>query len=85
MAIRTDQAETMRQHAIEIFQAALGAVDPVAAVLRYVKPTDNGFQIGEHRFKYQDYDRILVWGPAKPVPPWPKPWRTYWAIGSRKV
>jgi glycerate 2-kinase len=62
----------MRQHAMEIFQAALGAVDPVEAILRYLKPAGNGFQIGEHRFDYQDYDRILVVGAGKAGAPMAK-------------
>ena len=65
MTIQPDQVETMRQHAMDIFQAALGAVDPVEAVLRYVKPADDGLQIGEHRFDYQDFDRILIVGAGK--------------------
>ena len=72
MTTQTDQVETMRQHAMEIFQAALGAVEPAEAILRYVKPADNGFQIGEHRFDYQDYDRILVVGAGKAGAPMAK-------------
>jgi hydroxypyruvate reductase len=72
MTTQSDQVETMRQHAMEIFQAALGAVDPVEAILRYVKPADNGLQIGEHRFDYQDYDRILVVGAGKAGAPMAK-------------
>src|SRR5210317_2237104 len=72
MTTQTDQVETMRQHAMEIFQAALGAVDPVEAILRYVKPTRNGFQIGGHRFNYQDFDRILVVGAGKAGAPMAK-------------
>ena len=72
MTTQSDQVETMRQHAMEIFQAALGAVDPVEAILRYVKPTRNGFQIGGHRFDYQDFDRILVVGAGKAGAPMAK-------------
>jgi hydroxypyruvate reductase len=55
----------MRRHAMDIFQAALKAVDPVEAVRRFVKPDEIGIQIGEHRFEYNDYDRILVAGAGK--------------------
>jgi len=72
MTTHFDQVETMRQHAMEIFQAALGAVDPVEAILRCLKPAGNGFQIGEHRFDYQDYDRILVVGAGKAGAPMAK-------------
>jgi hydroxypyruvate reductase len=72
MTTQADQVETMRQHAMEIFQAALKAVDPVEAILRYVKQVDAGVQIGEHHFKFQDYDRILVVGAGKAGAPMAK-------------
>jgi len=50
---------------MEIFQAALKAVDPVEAILRHVKRVDDGLQVGEHRFVFKDYDRILVVGAGK--------------------
>jgi hydroxypyruvate reductase len=62
----------MRQHAMEIFQAALKAVDPVEAILRYVKHSDDGLQIGRHHFKFEDYDRILVVGAGKAGAPMAK-------------
>jgi hydroxypyruvate reductase len=65
MTTQADQVEIMRQHAMEIFQAALKAVDPVEAILRYVKRVDDGLQIGESRFVFKDYDRILVTGAGK--------------------
>ena len=65
MTSQADQVEAMRQHAMEIFQAALKAVDPVEAILRHVKRVDDGLQIGEHRFAFKDYDRILVVGAGK--------------------
>jgi hydroxypyruvate reductase len=61
----TDQAEPIRQHALEIFQAALKAVDPIEAIFRYVRLTDDVLQVGEHRFALKDYDRILVVGAGK--------------------
>ena len=65
MTPQTDQAEPIRQHALEIFQAALKAVDPVEAIFRYVQLTDDVLQVGEHRFALKDYDRILVVGAGK--------------------
>ncbi|UCD83086.1 MAG: glycerate kinase, partial [Desulfobacterales bacterium] len=62
----------MRQHAMAIFKAALKAVDPVEAILRYVKLVDDGLQIGEQRFKFEDYDRILVTGAGKAGAPMAK-------------
>ncbi|MGB5750827.1 MAG: glycerate-2-kinase family protein, partial [Desulfobacterales bacterium] len=65
MTHRADLVESMRQHALEIFHAALKAVEPVEAVLRYVKRVDDGLQVGEHRFAFKDFDRILVVGAGK--------------------
>jgi hydroxypyruvate reductase len=65
MTHQADQVKSIRQHALEIFQAALKAVDPLEAVFRYVKRVDDGLQIGEHRFVFKDYDRILVVGAGK--------------------
>ncbi len=65
MTGQADQVAAMRQHALEIFQAALKAVDPEEAVRRYVKPLDDGLQVGEHHLAYKDYDRILVVGAGK--------------------
>ncbi len=55
----------MRQQAEEIFRAALKAVDPIEAVFRYVKTVDGALQVGERRFEFKDYDRILVVGAGK--------------------
>ena len=65
MTSQADRVETMRQHAMEIFQAALKAVDPVEAILRHVRLEDDALQVGEHRFAFKDYDRILVAGAGK--------------------
>lgn len=72
MAIQSDQSGDMRQDAMDIFQAALKAVDPVEAVRRFVRPDENTIQIGEHRFGYDDYDRILVVGAGKAGAPMAK-------------
>ena len=55
----------MRQHARAVFEAALKAVDPVGAVRKYVKVADDTLQVGEHRFAFKDFDRILVAGAGK--------------------
>jgi len=72
MTTPADKVETMRQHAMEIFQAALRAVDPVEAILRCVKHAGEGILIGEHRFKFKDYDRILMVGAGKAGAPMAK-------------
>jgi hydroxypyruvate reductase len=65
MTPQADQVESMRKHALEIFQAALKAVDPVGAILKYVKVVDDTLQVGEHRFAFKDFNRILVVGAGK--------------------
>ena len=65
MTPQADQVTPLRQHALEIFQAALKAVDPVEAIYRYVEVLDDGLQVGGHRFAFSDYDRILVVGAGK--------------------
>jgi hydroxypyruvate reductase len=65
MTTQAEQRIPMRQQAEEIFRAALKAVDPIEAVFRYVKTVDGGLQVGEHRFEFEDYDRILVVGAGK--------------------
>jgi glycerate 2-kinase len=64
--------ETMRQHALDIFQTALKAVDPIEAVLRYVKLKDNALSVGDRRFDLKDFDRILVVGAGKAGAPMAK-------------
>ena len=65
MTSHDNQVDTLRQDALEVFHAALKAVDPVAAVLRYVRVNTDTIQIGEHEFAFNDYDRILVVGAGK--------------------
>ena len=62
----------MREHAMQIFQAGLQAVDPVEAIIRHVRLNDNLLIIGERRFNLKDYDRILVVGAGKAVAPMAK-------------
>ncbi|MEE9612837.1 MAG: glycerate kinase [Desulfatiglandales bacterium] len=57
--------EDMRKRALEIFQAALRAVDPVEAILQRIKVTNGVLLIGERRFELDKYNRILVVGAGK--------------------
>jgi glycerate 2-kinase len=57
----------MREHAMQIFQAGLQAVDPVEAIARHVALEDHILQIGTNRFNLKDYDNILVVGAGKAV------------------
>ena len=65
MTTQAEQKIPMRQQAEEIFRAALKAVDPIEAVFRYVKRVDGALHVGERRFEFKDYDRILVVGAGK--------------------
>jgi hydroxypyruvate reductase len=65
MTTQVDQVESMRKHALDIFQAALKAVDPIEAVFRYVELKDNVLLVGEKRFDLVEYDRILAVGAGK--------------------
>ena len=72
MTTKIDEFDTMRRHAMEIFQAALKAVDPVEAILRHVKLENEVLQIGDHNFELKDFDRILVVGAGKAGAPMAK-------------
>ena len=65
MTSTSNQVNTLRKHALEVFHAALKAVDPVEAVVRTVNIKDDGIQVGEHEFAFKDFDRILVVGAGK--------------------
>ena len=64
--------QKMRQHANDIFQAALKAVDPVEAILRSVKLENGYLTVGERRYHLDDYDRVLVVGGGKAGAPMAK-------------
>ena len=59
----------MREHAIQIFQAGLKAVDPVEAIARHVTLKDNVLLIGDKQFSLKNYDKIHVVGAGKAVAP----------------
>ena len=64
--------QRMRQHADDIFKAALKAVDPMEAIHRYVKLEQDKLYVGERAFKLSEYDRILVVGAGKAGAPMAK-------------
>ncbi|MGD9031512.1 MAG: glycerate-2-kinase family protein, partial [Desulfobacteraceae bacterium] len=57
--------EEMQNQALEIFQAALRAVDPVDAILQHVRMEGESLLIGERRLELRNFDRILVVGAGK--------------------
>ncbi len=65
MSARQSVLEEMRTQALEIFQAALRAVDPVDAILKHVRMEGESLLIGERRLELSNFDRILVVGAGK--------------------
>jgi len=55
----------VRKHALQIFQAALAAADPYAAVLRHLQFDGHTLIAGRRRYKLADFDRIQVIGAGK--------------------
>jgi hydroxypyruvate reductase len=66
MSSNTDK---MREHARQIFQAGLQAVDPVEAIHRHVTLNDDVLGISDRQLNLKDYDRILVVGAGKATAP----------------
>lgn len=62
----------IREHARQIFEAGLQAVDPMQAIVRHVTLNDKVLRIGDRQFNLKDYDRILVVGAGKAVAPMAK-------------
>ena len=54
-----------RQHALQIFRAALDAADPYQAVLTHVKFDGRTLKTGPHRYRLADFDRIQIIGAGK--------------------
>ncbi len=54
-----------RQHALQIFRAALYAADPYRAVLSHVSSDGRVLKIGAKRYRLGDFDKIWVIGAGK--------------------
>ena len=65
MADSRKENKTLRQHALEIFQAGLAAVDPVEAIYRHVSIAEDVLKVGGHRFVLSDFEHIYVVGGGK--------------------
>ena len=65
MNARQSILEEMRGQALEIFRAALRAVEPVDAILKHVRMEGESLLIGERRLELSKFDRILVVGAGK--------------------
>jgi len=55
----------LRQHALDIFQAGLDAVDPCESIFRHVKISEDVLEVGRRRFILNDFERIIVVGGGK--------------------
>ncbi len=62
----------MREHAMQIFEAGLQAVDPVEAINRHIKLEKDLLSVGGKQFNLKDYDNVLVVGAGKAVAPMAK-------------
>ncbi|MBW2410319.1 MAG: DUF4147 domain-containing protein, partial [Deltaproteobacteria bacterium] len=62
----------MREHALQIFQAGLAAVDPVEAIRRHTALEKDLLTIGDREFNLRDYNKILVVGAGKAAAPMAK-------------
>ena len=62
----------MREHALQIFEAGLQAVDPVEAINRHIKLEKDLLSVGGKQFNLKDYDNVLVVGAGKAVAPMAK-------------
>jgi hydroxypyruvate reductase len=65
MGAQESVLEEMRKQALEIFQAALRAVEPEEAILKHVKMEGESLLIGKRRLELSKFDRILVVGAGK--------------------
>ena len=72
MSIHDNVVKQMRQQALEIFQAGLTAVDPIEAINRHVRLTDDTMQIDDRRFDLKNIERVLIVGAGKAVAPMAK-------------
>jgi hydroxypyruvate reductase len=64
--------QLMRKQALEIFNAGVKAVDPVAAVYRHVKVKDETLSIDDQSFDLKNFERIIIVGAGKAVAPMAK-------------
>jgi hydroxypyruvate reductase len=64
--------QQMRQQALEIFQAGLRAVDPIEAINRHVRLSDDTLRIDDRRFDLKNIERVLIVGAGKAVAPMAK-------------
>jgi hydroxypyruvate reductase len=62
----------LRQDALNIFHAALAAVDPEEAIRRHLRIQAGTLSIGDHRYALNACERILVVGAGKAVAPMAK-------------
>jgi len=63
-----DKRETntiLRQHAMQIFQAGLDAVDPCESIFRHAKISEDVLEVGSRGFELSDFEKIIVVGGGK--------------------
>jgi hydroxypyruvate reductase len=65
MVEKIEANKVLRQHALDIFQAGLEAVDPVESIFRHVKVSEDVLEVGSQRLVLSDYEKIIVVGGGK--------------------
>ena len=66
---KSGQTSRARQQIVAVMQSALSAVDPQAAVLRYVKRQGRHLEVAGRRYDLERYDHIYVVGAGKACAP----------------
>jgi len=56
---------TLRKHALQIFQAALKAADPVEAVRRHLRVEDDVLLVDGRKYRLKSFEKIFVVGAGK--------------------
>ena len=72
MNISDTVVQQMRRQALEIFRAGLTAVDPIEAINRHVRLSDDMLLIDDRRFDLKNIERVLIVGAGKAVAPMAK-------------
>jgi len=65
MVDKREETKVLRQHALDIFQAGLDAVDPVESIFRHVKVSADVLEICGQRFVLSNFEKIIVVGAGK--------------------
>ena len=60
-----ESSKQLRQHALDIFEAGLAAVDPADAILRHMSVSEDVLDISGHQFGLNEFEQVFVVGAGK--------------------